>query len=173
MINLEYNYQQTKILKDITILTSKNKHAEELNNYILNKFPGKLYTKLSIDENIPTNANFNFSTETLNMQNPSDFPPHILYLKEHAIIMLLRNLDPIRGLCNGTRLKIKRISPYIIQSTILNGQAESKTFFIPRIKFNTNKNYPIQFRRTQYPIKLCFAMTINKAQHKTLNKISS
>jgi len=31
------------------------------------------------------------------------------------------------------------------------------------------KKIPVQFKRTQFPLRLCFAMTINKAQGQTLD----
>jgi ATP-dependent DNA helicase PIF1 len=43
--------------------------------------------------------------------------------------------------------------------------------FIPRIDFITNDELPFKLRRRQFPVKLSFAMTINKAQGQTLEKV--
>jgi hypothetical protein len=43
-----------------------------------------------------------FPEEFLNSLTPTGMPPH----EGGAIIMLLRNLMPLRGLCNGTRLTV-------------------------------------------------------------------
>ena len=40
----------------------------------------------------------------MNSIAPGDLPPHILKLKKGAPLMLLRNINPKSGLCNGTRL---------------------------------------------------------------------
>ncbi|XP_073154079.1 uncharacterized protein [Henckelia pumila] len=50
------------------------------------------------------------------------------------------------------------------------GQHIGKQVFIPRIPLSPaeNEGYPFQFRRKQFPIRLCFAMTINKAQGQTI-----
>ena len=46
-------------------------------------------------------------------------------------------------------------------------------FFIPRIPFIPIKNekHIFLFKRTQFPIRLSFAMTINKAQSQTLDYV--
>ena len=45
-----------------------------------------------------------YPTEFLNSINIGGFPLHHLALKVGCPIMLLRNLDPTTGMCNGTRL---------------------------------------------------------------------
>lgn len=45
--------------------------------------------------------------------------------------------------------------------------AKGESVFIPRIPMITS-DYPFQFKRMQFPVKLCFVMTINKAQGQTL-----
>ena len=42
-------------------------------------------------------------------------PHHKLELKKNMPVMLLRNLDPKRGLCNGTRLLVDDI----IENTVM------------------------------------------------------
>jgi ATP-dependent exoDNAse (exonuclease V) alpha subunit len=57
---------------------------------------------------------------------------------------------------------------------IATGSKIGKIALIPKIKFNysaTGSQVPIDFRRIQFPIRLAFAMTINKAQGQTLDSI--
>jgi ATP-dependent exoDNAse (exonuclease V) alpha subunit len=43
---------------------------------------------------------------------------------------------------------------------------------IPRIAlYPSQTNLPFQFKRLQFPVRLAFAMTINKSQGQTLDKI--
>lgn len=50
---------------------------------------------------------------------------------------------------------------------LLLGVNQGETVFIPRIPLIPS-DYQIDFKRLQFPVKLCYAMTINKAQGQTL-----
>ncbi|GFV93150.1 ATP-dependent DNA helicase [Trichonephila clavipes] len=99
-------------------------------------------------------------------------PPHVLNLKVGAVIMLLRNFNPSTGLCNGTRLIIRKLMPNVIDAEILTGHTKGLHAFIPRITLRpSNSNLPFQLQRRQFPVRLGFAMTINKSQGQTLQKV--
>ena len=105
----------------------------------------------------------NHPGEFLNKLSPSGVPPHRLALKKGIPVMLMRNIDPSGGLCNGTRLIIKEMLRNIIVADIITGEFSGKTVFISRIPIIPT-DYPFEFKRTQFPIKPCYAMTINKSQ---------
>ena len=79
--------------------------------------------------------------------------------------MLLRNLDAPK-LCNGTKLVVKNLMPHVIEATILTGASEGEDVFIPRIPMIPS-DLPFNFKRVQFPIRPCFAMSINKSQGET------
>ena len=54
--------------------------------------------------------------------------------------MLLRNLNQLMGLCNGTRLNIIQLINRIIEDQIINSNSENDMIFIPRIKIIINKS---------------------------------
>jgi len=85
--------------------------------------------------------------------------------------MLLQNLNLCEGLCNGTRLVCCNFERNIISAKIASGDLKNTHVFIPRIPLlsSQDEKIPIPFKRTQFPIRLCFAMTINKAQGQTLD----
>ncbi|XP_024868732.1 uncharacterized protein LOC112452644 [Temnothorax curvispinosus] len=102
-----------------------------------------------------------YPIEFLNSLNPAGLPPHKLRLKVGTPIMLLRNLKPSR-FCSGTRLQVKRLMPYIVEATILTGPAAGEITLIPRIPM-VPTDLPFAFKRLQFPVRMCFAMTINKS----------
>ena len=96
-------------------------------------------------------------------------PLNKLFLKVGAPIILLRNLDIKNGLSNGTRLIVTNIGKRVLEAVISIGANAGKRVFIPRIKL-TPSDYPIMFERLQFPIQLCFGMSINKCQGQSINK---
>ncbi|PHT69000.1 hypothetical protein T459_28487 [Capsicum annuum] len=85
--------------------------------------------------------------------------------------MLLRNLNSFEGLCNGTRLICNDLQKHVISATIANENFKNTHVFILKIPLlsSADEKLLVPFKRTQYPLRLCFAMTINKAQGQTLN----
>ncbi|SCZ98129.1 BZ3500_MvSof-1268-A1-R1_Chr3-3g06592 [Microbotryum saponariae] len=115
------------------------------------------------------------SPEYLHSVNPSNFPAHHLRLKEGIPVVLLRNLDPDAGLCNGTRLIVSHARSRVIQAIILTGDRAGTTVFIPRVRLETNANSSRQLgftmRRLQFPLRVALAMTINNAQGQSLDRV--
>lgn len=99
-------------------------------------------------------------------------PPHKLLIKRGMPIMLLRNLNPYLGLCNGTRLIALNVHQgRVLEAQIIGGQFDGNIVFIPRIALQPKDgDFPFEWRRRQFPVRICFAMTINKAQGQTLQR---
>ena len=83
--------------------------------------------------------------------------------------MLMRNLNPSIGLCNGTRLICKSFFPHLIEAEIITGVHCHQIVLIPRIFFiPSDIQLPFEFKRRQFAIRPAFAVTINKAQGQTM-----
>ncbi|XP_021953692.1 ATP-dependent DNA helicase PIF1-like [Folsomia candida] len=155
------------------ILCPTNNDVDKINDQILKILEGESKTYLSCDSLMSEQAedHNDYNMEFLNSLSPSGLPPHELSLKKGAIVMLLRNLNTKRGLCNGTRLIITDLLANVVMATVLSGSAEGEKVFIPRIDLDTDSDLPFKLKRRQFPIKLAFAMTINKSQGQTLDKV--
>ena len=60
-------------------------------------------------------------------------------LKVGAPVMLLWNIDPREGLCNGTRLIITRLYRHCIKARIIGGVFNGDEHVIFRIKMSTKE----------------------------------
>ncbi|KAK9070527.1 hypothetical protein SSX86_010929 [Deinandra increscens subsp. villosa] len=159
------------------IVCPKNKTAAEINSLVLQMTPGVVSSYLSTDS-VEPHAGDNGGTEVLypdeylNGLTFQGLPPHCIELKVDTPVILLRNLNQNGGLCNGTRLIITQLLPRVIEARIMTGTCIGKRVYIPRITFlHDDKELPFLFRRRQYPLKVCYAMTINKSQGQSLQKI--
>ncbi|XP_021959697.1 ATP-dependent DNA helicase pif1-like [Folsomia candida] len=155
------------------ILCPTNDEVDNINEKILEILEGEAKTYISSDSLVTDEDSDrnDYPVEFLNSLKPSGSAPHELNLKKGALIMLLRNLNTKRGLCNGTRLKIIDLKPNLIIAKVLTGSAEGNVVFIPRIDLITDSDLPFQLKRRQFPVKLAFAMTINKSQGQTMDKV--
>ncbi|KAG2215865.1 hypothetical protein INT45_004468 [Circinella minor] len=86
--------------------------------------------------------------------------------------MLVRNLNTSQGLCNRTRLICISFRRNVIEAQIATGTHIGEIVLLPRITITSKKSEcPIEFQCTQFPIRLAFSMTINKAQGQTFDTI--
>lgn len=92
-------------VKDRCILAVMNDTVKLYNNEVTRRMPGELGTFASVNRTIPDAENYaqQIPVETLDAYDPPELPPHLLQLKQNSLIILLRNLDVKRSLCNGTR----------------------------------------------------------------------
>jgi ATP-dependent DNA helicase PIF1 len=100
---IQHSYKEPEYFTKRSILSPLNVTVDELNRNILELIPvehaNDEKTYLSIDVN--NSDDNNYPIEYLNTIDISGMPPHVLRLKKHAPVILLRNLNPSEGLCNG------------------------------------------------------------------------
>lgn len=178
LINFVYNdfinkYQEKDYLINRSILCTKNITVDKINKEILNLMPGQKEIYYSLDTPRDEDSSNMYPIDFLNAYTCSGFPPHELELKENAIVILLRNLNQNQGLCNGTRLIIKNFRTNVIEAEIVSNKNYGARVFLPKITLLPNQDdSTVQFKRKQFPIRLAFALTVNKSQGQTIKKVA-
>ncbi|XP_016185397.1 uncharacterized protein LOC107627031 [Arachis ipaensis] len=149
----------------------------EVNNHVMSLIPGNERVYLSSDTLLNEDGHleselYTMSIESLNALNYSGIPQHRLVLKIGVPVMLLRNIGQFNGLCNGTRMQVRRLGDHVIECVILAGRNTCEVVFIPRMNMApNNETLPIRFTRRQFSVALCFAMTINKSQGQIMSTV--
>ncbi|XP_043700105.1 uncharacterized protein LOC122650788 [Telopea speciosissima] len=135
-------------IKERAILASKNETVDKLNEKLIDQFPGDSVTYYSFDSTTD-DTQTNYPEEFLNSLVPNGLPPHKLVLKKNCLIMLLRNLDPSQGECNGTRLVCREFKKNVILAEIAAGQFSGNLVPLPRIPLcpAENEGYPFHLKR--------------------------
>jgi hypothetical protein len=155
------------------ILCPRNLEVNAINTEVYQQFggQGRIYNSVdSIRDKDQEEAGL-YPVEYLNTLNFGGVPPSKLEVKPGVPLMLLRNIDPGIGLCNGTRLRLVRMTNRCLEVRILTGPFAQKLALIPRITVSSSNQLPFELYRLQFPVRLAFAMTINKSQGQSLGTV--
>lgn len=156
---------------DKVILAVTNRRCNEINEKVLQRLQSptsRTYTSIDSAELGSDFDSLDFPPEFLNTLSDGSLPPHELNLKVGAIVMLLRNIDKTNGLLNGTRVIVTALYDYFIEVKTANGDLHS----VPMCDLRSSpNNFPFELVRRQFPVRLAFAITINKSQGQTFAKV--
>lgn len=171
------NLHEPTYLQDRAILAPTHEQVDKINDRLLDMIPGDEVVYLSCDsvcesDRVEDDDNPLASPEFLNTLKFSGVPNHVLKLKIGVPIMLLRNIDQPNGLCNGTRLTVTHLGKSLIKAKVITGNNFGFETLIHRMKLQpSDKTLPFKITRKQFPISICFAMTINKSQGQSLSQV--
>nr|XP_043616300.1 ATP-dependent DNA helicase PIF1-like [Erigeron canadensis] len=174
---LETSLSKARYFEEKAILAPTNEVVKKINDKVMEMLPGEEKVYLSSDsickQDNPSNSNLDLYTpDFFNKVELSGLPNHKLCLKVGVPVMLLRNVDQTAGLCNGTRLLVRRLGKHVIEVSIITGTNIGNVHFIPRMPLtSSDKRMPVKFQIRQFSVALCFAMTINKSQGQSLSKV--
>lgn len=117
--------------------------------------------------------------------------PAKLNLKEGAQVMLLKNIDTLGGLVNGSRGVVVRFIPKAAAVAALRMESEAVSVahrwpgtMVPVVRFMNGQEVTVcpasfgrevdgigEYRRIQLPLKLAWTITIHKSQGMTLDAV--
>ncbi|KAI9397171.1 hypothetical protein POPTR_003G004501v4, partial [Populus trichocarpa] len=140
--------------RDRAIVTPRNATVSEINDFILNMLPGMKRIYLSTDTVCKTssdgdNAEILYPVEFINQLEFNG----LVYVTEQVLI-------------------VTQLAERVIEAQIITGSFIGNRVFIPRIVFPINDaKCPFTIKRRQFPIRPCYAMTINKSQGQSLKVV--
>ncbi len=93
-----------------------------------------------------------------------------MQLKKGFMVMLLRNLCPQKGHVNSARYSVEHMLSNLLHLKVAVGSHAGSRLTLPRVPCGPgDDNFPLSgFKRTQFPVRVCFGMTINKAQGQSI-----
>ena len=167
----DYRRWHSQVINQLNILCCRNDNVDSINQEILDIFPGEEVTVHSNDRASDPDEGIDHSgaypvefLDSLVVLAGLPLLAH-LKLKQECPLMLLWNLDPSVGLCNGVRLILMEMWPWVLKCCILGGKFAGMPVFIPHITLKpSDQTLPIPFSWHQFPVQLAFAMTVNKSQ---------
>lgn len=119
----------------------------------------------------------NATDDFLQSTNKVNVPPHELTLWEGAVCMIARNLNA--RLKNGTRVVVLKVSARtvrIVRACDWRGPEAvyepDEVYRVPRVLFEWPlPRLQVKVQRRQFPLRLAYAVTMNKAQGQTLERV--
>jgi hypothetical protein len=164
------------LIRNNVILSPLNSTTLAINEKILKMIASDNDYRKAIDTPVDKKEDhqIHIPVEFMKTLTPPGMPQHTLNIKVGAVYMLLRNLNVKQGLCNGSRLIILEKFKHSLKCELIPPSPTSEPplqFMLPRITLTSPEQYPFAFARHQFPIRPAFAVTINKAQGSTYNRV--
>jgi hypothetical protein len=160
------------------ILAPRNTDVNSVNETLLDRMIGDVKTYYSADQVIrepgaDDQSHLPITPEFLRAVKSSSLPPGELRIKIGCPLILMRNLSPSNGLCNGSRMVVVRMSERVLQVQLIGGDHDGQLALIPRISLipTSTPNFAFKIRRRQFPVRLAFAITINRAQGQSVKHV--
>ena len=162
--------------RDSAIFTATNEKVDEWNQIVQDMNPRTGYDLFSHDSfadvDDPNGYLSRCLTEpVLNTFNANGVPTYKLHLKINDICLVTRAIKAI-DVATNTRVQIIHISDRIVRVQLLS-DPQRPPVLIPKIRFKFTLQYGQSYKmmRCQFPLRLAYCFTYNRAQGQTLHKV--
>lgn len=163
---------ETPNLHERAILCATNEDVDEWNTIVqdLNTHPQRTYVSHNQFKDIddPNGILTSMLTEDACMfYRQNGVPDHRITFKKGDICFVMRTLNRKEKMANNTRVVIQEMYDRIIKVSTI--EEYPRVFIIPRIRFHVKLKFGgFTLIRTQFPLRLAYAMTKNKSQGQSI-----
>lgn len=171
----DFTDYKTIMSKSSVVLTGTNDSVDSWNSKIQSFNPNPLIVLTAKDKFADVDDEHGYLAKTITEETMSTFdktgvPPHQLQLKVDDICLILRTVAEL-DLPTNSRVIILEIHNHVIKAQTLDF-FPARIVHITRIHFRFRLQYGQSFQllRTQFPLRLAYSMTYNKAQGQTLQR---
>ena len=170
--DIETRYRDEDYLLPGDVLAARNADVDRINDALFRRFPGKEFAIKSVDSAARGGGDGLYPVGFLNRLDISGPPPHTLRLKAGMQAMLLRSLNPEHGMSNGGNAIVRRIHSRCVEVEVYTGKFSGSREFIPRLPLHpSDTDLPFTLARYQFPLRPCFAISMNKSQGQPLMRV--
>ena len=163
-------------LANRVILAPINSIVDRVNCRVTAMMPAEQATRIYLSVNTPdaydvydpTSAIL--ATDNLQSIETANIPVHALKLRIGMPVMCMQNLDVTNGICNGTTMIVEHLGDNIVWCKV-NTRFGLRSHPIAPTKFTYSSN-GFKFTNTQLPLRVAFAVTINRAQGATYDYVA-
>ncbi|OMO52744.1 DNA helicase PIF1, ATP-dependent [Corchorus olitorius] len=122
-----------------------NNPSESIFRAIYTDFEGNYVTYYSSDtlsrsSGMPNEDTASYPSKLLNKISTPGIADHELNLKIGCLVMLMRNINQVAGLCNGTRLMILQLTPFLIEARIVGGDHLGDKLYVALSRVTSHRN---------------------------------